>query len=605
MANVRLPFAIGNRSNTFQSRPVHLTTTDFFRLAPIFCKELAPWSNLKVNLTSQVRLAPLQKPFFGSAKVVNRAFWVPMRILCEGWNDFITSSVHKGGEVLSRVGVISNDFLVEVFKSSSFIESSTQSRVDVVINSYNDGSAPSTLRGILTPKGKLLLKIFYGLGYKINFDNTLASGERRMANTTWSKLPFLAFVRVYRDFYANSSWIVNLSRFDEFLSGSVDTDIMDLYSVENFRVLCEALLYAYYNSEASFIYDAWVNPVTSNNHSSLSDEFSISDPTAPERINSVVTTSAGNTSNGTPLIARALQPGHNGLYSISQFSIDALSKLTQWMRRNQLSGYRPIERYLARFGVRLPDEKINRSVYLGASATPVDIRDVMDTSMEGLGDYAGKGIGYGDGRFSCNSDGEYGYFLICSCLQPISDLVQGTPRYMQHLSLTDFYTPEFDGLGPQAIRRDEVVSGFGVHQLASNPPSEIAIDGIFGFAPRYYEYVTDQSNLSGDFVLNSKNAGLDSFYLTRMFAFGNTAQGADALGVNGNVTISEAFTRGNSDQYNRLFNDTSSSYDHFFEVFYFDIRLDAKRRPLYDDVVFDDAREGHGDARMQVGGAKF
>lgn len=598
MANVRLPFAIGNRSNTFQSRPVHLTTTDFFRLAPIFCKELAPWSNLKVNLTSQVRLAPLQKPFFGSAKVVNRAFWVPMRTLCEGWNDFITSSVHKGGAVLSRVGVISNDFLVEVFKSSSLIETSTQSRVDVVINSYNDGAAPSTLKGILTPKGKLLLKIFYGLGYKINFDNTLVSGTRRMANATWSKLPLLAFVRVYRDFYANSSWKTNLARFDEFLSGSIASDIVDLYSVESFRALCESLLYAYYNSDASFLYDAWSNPVSPNNFVSSTDSLRILDPTYSSNSVEPVT-------NGTPVIKRPAESPYSTLSSITQFNIDALTKLTQWMRRNQLSGYRPIERYLARFGVRLPDEKINRSVYLGAAATPVDIRDVMDTSMEGLGDYAGKGIGYGDGRFSCNSDGEYGYFLICSCLQPISDLVQGTPRYMQHLSLTDFYTPEFDGLGPQAIRRDEVVSGFGVHQLASNPPSEIAIDGIFGFAPRYYEYVTDQSNLSGDFVLNSKNAGLDSFYLTRMFAFGNTAQGADALGVNGNVTISEAFTRGNSDQYNRLFNDTSSSYDHFFEVFYFDIRLDAKRRPLYDDVVFDDAREGHGDARLQVGGAKF
>ena len=64
---------------------------------------------------------------------------------------------------------------------------------------------------------------------------------------------------------------------------------------------------------------------------------------------------------------------------------------------------------------------------------------------------AGKGISYGDDKYSIDTNGEYGMYLAVSIIVPKVYNYQGCNRHVLHTTRLDFWTPEFDNLGTQAI----------------------------------------------------------------------------------------------------------------------------------------------------------
>ena len=100
---------------------------------------------------------------------------------------------------------------------------------------------------------------------------------------------------------------------------------------------------------------------------------------------------------------------------------------------------------------------------LGATRTDIDISDVMSfakTDDGSLGDFAGKGIGYSDGeRFFFDSK-SYGVLICLSCIVPNSGYFQGLLRENSDgcTGRYDFYTQEFDALGTQNVRVNELIA---------------------------------------------------------------------------------------------------------------------------------------------------
>lgn len=254
---------------------------------------------------------------------------------------------------------------------------------------------------------------------------------------------------------------------------------------------------------------------------------------------------------------------------------------------------------MARFGINLPSEKLNRSVYIGMQNVPLQIGDVMsnsDTTPDGgasLGAYAGKGLAYGGSDFDYQTD-EFGYIIIMNSIVPTIGYYQGIDRSILHLSRLDFYTPEFDQLGNQAISAMELY-------VDQDPTSNVMTNlstKVFGFTPRYAEYKIGRDRLTGDYRLGTKKVGITSnaWHLMREFdddSFGNSAT---------NVVVSPNFVRGvDSGQYNRIFNVVDRSADHFFLIHNFNIKSWAPMKRLYDTYDFDS--EGQSKI-MDVNGVK-
>ena len=61
-------------------------------LVPIMCQEIVPGDNFRVNTETLMRLAPMLAPIMHRVNVYTHYFFVPNRLVYDGWQDFITGN---------------------------------------------------------------------------------------------------------------------------------------------------------------------------------------------------------------------------------------------------------------------------------------------------------------------------------------------------------------------------------------------------------------------------------------------------------------------------------------------------------------------------------
>lgn len=599
--------------HSFNSR--HITTADFFQLMPIYHREIVPKQKVNIDVRSFARLKDMPVPTFGEAKMSLRAFFVPMRTIYRGWDDFITDALHvnSGSQYATHdeeVPKITNVQLLDFFSKQELTYSvGTEDFYDIIVIT----GASTQSKKAFTPFGRQCYKILMALGYTVSMDKTV--------QVSYSALPLLSFLRAYLDWYypsqyfgdTTSALLMSLCLRDTSQDASMNADRL----LAIFKVICYVCYGEDYftsafdspngptpasNVGASSIRLVDVNVPTDNLRGS--NPFSIYNKQTDYYQNTPVATT-----EYTPEESESLQP------SFSQYVIDALKSLTDFMKRHQLVGARAFERYAARFGLELPASKLNRSVYLGSHQLDLMVQDVMSTAETdgaNLGSYAGKGIVAGsDGHFDYETD-EYGYLMICMSITPDIAYHQGVDRKVKHLTKLDFFTPEFDALGTQAIGKDELFVPQTM-EVQDTADFKNLHQGVFGFTPKYSEYKIPRNNLTGDFKCKSLSVGDTSsaWHLFRNFENGTFNSASDMVHDKAFVTaypfppqyaypaeVPEAA------QYNRIFYNTSITEDHFVCLFYFKERHYMPMKPLFDTYEFKDEDE-HSSRIVDVNGVKM
>lgn len=588
--------------NNFDLSSDHITTSDFFRINPVLLIPTVPSGKYNIKAQTFTRLSPLWNPVFGRCTIWNRAFFVPFPIIMHCWNAFITDSPYSdqttSNVIPSKVTTFNGSDVARFFLQST-LSTNVASNATPDFLDYSTGS---TVNRQFTAYGRRCWQILQGLGYKI----PLAGATRALMSTPdtsfdveYSALPLLAFYKVYKDWYANQAY--NQAAWDSvFYRVNGTIDYQDMNNI--FGMISTAMYDKDYFTAASD------NPVNPNN--SVSSAYTIND------ISNDRTTQNKNagavTSLSAPTAASPSTPSIKGLSStfspssnespnnITQFLVDQLKALTDYLKRNNLVGSRYADRMLARFGVKPSDAELHLSIPIGSDSLLVQISDVMATSSgtgtipnQGsrtsfLGDYAGKGIGYGRGGFYYESN-DYGLIIVVSTIIPKTGYVQGTMRFnTMYKNRLDFFTPEFDGKsGVQAIRSDELKSDYMVQPPAGYVPSQ-----PISFIPRWADLKVGFDNLSGDFTIGSRKGGLDNWHFFRMFPDSTTQA---------QLKHSEAFTRGEQSQFDRVFAYTGTDYDHFIMIYNFDVKASLPMTKLFDNYEFDGGRE----ISMEVNGAQF
>lgn len=564
----------------------HITTSNWMQFTPVYNKEMVPKEKIDVNVETFTRMLPLNYPTFGRANIHNSAFFVPYRTVFPGWNDFITDAVHINSgnaqaAIVNTVPTFDNATFITAFFNTNSNYATVVSGSNPVDYSVNIGGQQGVVTDYkLTNLGRQIMKILYSLGYTFKMDDN---------DTTdiYSALPLLSVVKIYCDWYYPSAYadrqdyqsLLSLTKLDNNSQARVltATNLNTIFSMIGFV-----------NYDSDYFTSAWDNPVGPN--SGNYSVFTISDSSRVNVVNSSTgttgisgqvtndpsSTTGSNDSNGTPSFGRK---GVAGYATVTQYMIDSLKKLTDYMKRHQLVGAKAIDRYLARFGVQLSDDKMDRSLNLGRQMIQIQIGDVMstsDTQGAALGDYAGKGLGYGQGHFDFESD-EYGQFVIISSIVPAVGYYQGVDRNVLHTTKLDFWTPEFDNLGTQPILADELYISTNVQSGFSS-----ANGTIFGWTPRYAEYKVARDRVTGDFRYDSMNTGDDAWYLMRKFD-DTSFQGIQS------VVHSPDFVQGTDwSQYNRIFNTGNSNSDAFKMIYHFEIGDYAPMHSLFDTYEFED-----------------
>lgn len=198
--------------------------------------------------------------------------------------------------------------------------------------------------------------------------------------------------------------------------------------------------------------------------------------------------------------------------------------LQSWAEASMRGGARYPEILMSTFGVRPRDSRLDRPECMGRMSFPLQISEVLQTS-EGTasspqGNMSGRGIAYGRGRYIHIFAEEHCILHAYISIMPRASYQQGLPRRYTKFDKFDYYWPQFDALGEQAIYDRELFYDFN-----ADWDDDDTNNHAFGYQQRYCEYKAFPNEIHGDF----KIGGLNGWHMGRIF---NSAPGLNEDFIN-------------------------------------------------------------------------
>ncbi len=179
----------------------------------------------------------------------------------------------------------------------------------------------------------------------------------------------------------------------------------------------------------------------------------------------------------------------------------------QFLERDARGGTRINEIILSHFNVMTLDSRVQRPEYLGGGSTPIDINSVPQTSQTATtpqGTMSAFGTVFAGGQGFTKSFTEH--CIILGLVSVRADLTyqQGLEKQWSRSTRYDFFWPEFQNIGEQAVLQQEI-------DLLD--PAGGTNDDVFGYQERYGEYRFKPSRISGLFRSDHAST-LDPWHLS-------------------------------------------------------------------------------------------
>ena len=463
------------QSSTFNLSHQRKFTCDMGYLVPILCQETLPGDKWDINSSQIARLQPMLTPMMHDVDIFIHYFHVPNRILFDGWEKFIT-----GGESgLEQV----------------LLPTMNMDKMSVINGSNFD----------------FRLADYLGLPVK---SKSVAADLYKYGGEQISILPFLAYQKIYNEFYRDQNLTDNL---DDDLFNNVIGGINNQFnnSADLFTLRKRAWKHDYFTSALPFAQKG--SPVTI--------PLGKTAPLITVDGSSYVRDADGNLlpygTHSTSAVGNFQSGGYNGaqmdvtehtladLSNASSSSVTDLRrafKLQEWLEKNARAGSRYVESLLSHFGVRSSDGRLQRPEFLGGSSSPMMISEVLQTSQTDSspqGNMAGHGLNLGNGGNISKYFEEHGIIIGIMSVMPKPEYSQGIPKMFSKNDKFSFFWPEFEHVGEQPILNKELYNDF----------TDNKNDDIFGYLPRYSEYKYIPNTVHGEFKTT-----LDFWHMGRIFA---------------------------------------------------------------------------------------
>lgn len=135
-------------------------------------------------------------------------------------------------------------------------------------------------------------------------------------------------------------------------------------------------------------------------------------------------------------------------------------RLQEWLEKNARGGTRYTESILAHFGVKSSDKRLQRPEYITGTKSPVIISEVLATADTGSvpqGNMSGHGISVTEGKYGNFYCEEHGYIIGILSVLPKTAYQQGIPKhFLKRLNPYQYFFPSFANLGEQAVENREI-----------------------------------------------------------------------------------------------------------------------------------------------------
>lgn len=170
--------------------------------------------------------------------------------------------------------------------------------------------------------------------------------------------------------------------------------------------------------------------------------------------------------------------------------------LQAFLERTLRGGQRYIEQMWSHFRTKSSDARLQRPEFLGRSVQNMTISEVLATAQDSgdgiaIGTMAGHGISVGGDnsiRYTCE---EHGFIIGIMSVVPETAYQDGINRQFTRFDRFDYAWPSFAHLGERPILQKEI--------LAHDYPAAVDLDAVFGYVPQYSEYRYHPSMVAGDF----------------------------------------------------------------------------------------------------------
>lgn len=492
------------RSKQVLDHPV-FTTTDFGKIIPILVEDVLPGDVFKVRTAAEIKLFPTLAPMKQGIECRIDYFFVPNRLLWKDWQVFIT-----GGEDGTAAPV------------KPFLDGSQNTEIGSLFDYM--GLAPTIDEG--ARGNPYLLEPAFGEG-----------------STPIDAMPFRAYEMIYREYYRDE----NLQEESPILlTGGADDTYYDLrYRGFKKDYFTSALPWTQRGPQvtiplsgsapinAQLTKDGGIPPVLETDinggYFKLNQEFASTD------YSTRVFRDPGDYNNASleieldglhdpiyhehtlnnPLSGVGVS-GTADLSNASAVSINELRRLNsvqKWLERNARAGGRYIEQILSHFGVRTPDYRLDRPEYIGGCKQVIGMAEILQTS-ETANSPQGSRAGVGFGNMLASSKkyriDEHGWVLGLMSIIPSQNIYcDGFQRKWTRQTKFDYFFPEFQNLGEQAIKSYEIYAYDQGHR-----------DDDFGYTPRYAEYRYHPGVVTGQM-----RTSMAYWHMARLFNFRPTLSG--------------------------------------------------------------------------------
>lgn len=492
------------------------------QLVPIMCKPVVPGDTFKCSTELFVRTAPLVSPMFQQLDVYVHYFYVPNRLICRDWEQYISPHATKDNPQPSELQLPSIDLRErKTFQFSNKVLFGNGTLMDFL--GYH-GQSES-----ISDENALVASILPVNAYNLIYQSYYCDQNLGLASRVDDPL-LLDEMKVYG---ANDG-------FEEHYEGEAGEQLINYFSL---RQRCWKK--DYFTSALPFTQRGadvhlplYGNASVSANGNDVevhvdNQSFFLGDKTmkssstikANAPVGTVYQLHALSNEAGTADSSGPLKHSHSAKFSsrelaeklsvdldnVSAATINELrraTRLQQYLETSARVGGRYKEFVLGHFGVNVPDGRLQRPEYLGGGVCKISIGEVTQTSMTvnsgddvaALGQMAGRGSAYGNSNSFKHSFPEHGYVMAIMSIQPKAAYFQGVCRDLLKQDRLDIYTPEFANLGEQPVMNAELFAG-------GSKPKE-----TFGYTPRYAEYKFSLDEIHGQF-----RDTLDTWHMARVF----------------------------------------------------------------------------------------